>query len=246
LKRALKHQIREDEFRSGLSHGLPWLQAHARELRVLVPVLLLAAAAVFGVRSYRDSRETAASKAYVDALRIYAAPVHGELAPGSEPPAGEAVYATAEEKYTQAAAAFDGIERRYPGLPAARRAAYYAALCRIELGQTDAAETALMEIAATHTADGLTPALARFALADLLARRGEVDRAVDAYRQLADDAQLPLPRDYALLRLARVLEDAGRASEARASYRQLAEQYPASVYAAEARSRVDYLATAAG
>lgn len=244
MKRELKHQIREDEFRSGLSHALEWVQAHGRELRLLVPVLLLATAAVVAVRSYRENRTRAAAKAYVDALRIYAAPVRAELPAGSEPPAGETVFATAQEKHTQAAAAFDGIERRYAGLPVARRAAYYAALSRIELGQSEPAEAALKQLAATPTPDGMTPALARFALADLAARRGDVDQAVDGYRQLAEDAQLPLPRDYALLRLARLLEDAGRTSEARASYRQLAERFPGSVYAGEARARVDYLATA--
>ena len=43
---------------------------------------------------------------------------------------------------------------------------------------------------------------------------------------------------------ARTLEDASRFAEARAAYRQVAEEFPASVYAAAARTRADYLATA--
>ena len=43
---------------------------------------------------------------------------------------------------------------------------------------------------------------------------------------------------------AQTLEDAQRFAEARAAYRQLTEEFPASVYAAEARARAEYLATA--
>ena len=55
-----------------------------------------------------------------------------------------------------------------------------------------------------------------------------------------------MPRDYALLSAAQTLEDAKRYAEARAAYRQLVEEFPASVYAAEARTRADYLAEPAG
>ena len=52
-----------------------------------------------------------------------------------------------------------------------------------------------------------------------------------------------MPRDYALLSAAQTLEDAKRWPEARAAYRQVFEEFPASVFAAEARARVEYLQT---
>jgi hypothetical protein len=41
---------------------------------------------------------------------------------------------------------------------------------------------------------------------------------------------------------AQTLEDARRFAEARAAYRQLTEEFPASVFAAQARARAEYLA----
>jgi outer membrane protein assembly factor BamD (BamD/ComL family) len=41
---------------------------------------------------------------------------------------------------------------------------------------------------------------------------------------------------------AETLEDARRFAEARAAYKQLAEEFPASLFAAQARQRADYLA----
>ena len=75
-------------------------------------------------------------------------------------------------------------------------------------------------------------------------QKGALDKAVDAYRQLTEDASLPLPRDHALMELAATLEEAHRSSEARDVYRRLAEEFPASVYASDARRRMEYLETA--
>jgi lipopolysaccharide biosynthesis regulator YciM len=81
------------------------------------------------------------------------------------------------------------------------------------------------------------------ALADLYRRRGEVDKAVEAYRGLATNPAASVPRDFALLSAARALEDAKRWPEARAAYRQVFEDFPASVFASEARARALYLQT---
>ena len=119
------------------------------------------------------------------------------------------------------------------------RAKYYAALSRMELGQQAEAEKALKEIQARGA--GFEPDLARLALAGLYRRGGQIDKAVEAYRAFATNPSASVPRDFALLGAAQSLEDAKRWAEARAAYRQLVEEFPASVYAAEARSRAEYL-----
>jgi lipopolysaccharide biosynthesis regulator YciM len=83
--------------------------------------------------------------------------------------------------------------------------------------------------------------MARLSLGELQRRRGDVDGAVLTWRELSDDADTAVPRDYALLRAARVLEQHERLAEARLSYLQLVERFPESTYASEARQRADYL-----
>ena len=115
------------------------------------------------------SGRTEADRAFRDALTTFEAPVRDGAA-GRAPtgPRGQ-VFATAEEKYKTAAAAFDGVERRFGSSKIGARAKYYAALARIELGQYAEAEKALKEIQATGRS-GLEPELARLALADLYRR----------------------------------------------------------------------------
>lgn len=238
MKKELREEIKQDELASGLEKAVAWVAAHRDEVRIGagVAVVLLAAAGAVGYFQGQRARE--ADQAFRDALTTFEAPVASELAAGAERPAGQ-VFATPEEKYKTAAAAFEGVERRFGSSKVGVRAKYYGALARVELAQYPEAEKALKEVQGQGA--GLEPELARVALANLYRRSGQVDKAVEAYRGLATNPAANVPRDFALLSAAQALEDAKRWAEARAAYRQLYEEFPASVYASEARARVEHL-----
>jgi tetratricopeptide (TPR) repeat protein len=242
LKRELRREIKQDEFASWLETIIGWVDAHRDEVRIGVGVGVVLLAAFGALAYFQSHRAREAERAYQDALAAFEAPVTTELDPGAERPSGQ-VFATAEDKFKTAAAAFEGVSRRYGSMDLGVRARYYAALSRIELGQYAEAEKTLRELQGAG-GDELVPELSRLALAGLYRRSGETDRAVEAYRGVASSPQTTLPRDYALSCLAATLEDAERYVEARAVYRELVEEFPSSVYAARARARADYLQTA--
>lgn len=244
MKKELKEQIKRDELVFGFEHAVAWARAHQDELRIGIGVAVVVGSAVFALAYYRGSRARDGERALAEAVTLYESPVADEVPAGGEKPPGT-VFPNRDEKYKSAAAAFDGVERRFGGQPVVERARYFAALCRIELGQYGDAEKALRAVAARREGNRLEPALARLAIADLLRRQGQVDKAVEEYRAIASDAALPVPRDFALMSLGETLEDAKRLAEAAATYKRLTEEFPASVYAAEARRKADYLQTAA-
>jgi tetratricopeptide (TPR) repeat protein len=242
LKREHRKEIKQDEFTAWLETTWEWVTSHRDEVRIGVGlgVVLLAA---FGALGYFQSqRAHEAQRAFQDAMAAFEAPVASELAPGADRPGGQ-VFATAEDKYKTAAAAFEGVVRRYGSLDVALRAKYYGALCRIQLGQYEEAERALKDLLERDGRPHLMGDLARMALAELYRKSGQTDKAVETYRQVISDPDTTLPRDYVLRCLAGALEDARRFKEARAAYEELLRDYPGSVYAADARSRADYLAT---
>jgi tetratricopeptide (TPR) repeat protein len=244
VKKDLKQKIKTDEFRTGLEIAVDWAAQHREGLKIGLVVGAVALAAAGGVAYARAHREAEAERAFSEALESFRVPLAAEQPEGAERPPGP-VFATAEEKYTKALGGFEGVDRRYGRTSQGLRARYYAALCRVELGQTAEAEKGLREIAARKEPGTLEPALARLALADLLRRSGRTDLAVDAYKQILDDPTTPLPRDHALMSLAGALEEARRLAESRAAYRRLVEEHPDSVYASEARARAERLETAA-
>jgi hypothetical protein len=240
LKKEHRDEIKQDELMSGLDKAATWAVAHRDEMRIGAGVVVVLLAAGGALAYFQGQRAKEADRAFRDALTTFAAPVASEIAAGADRPSGQ-VFATGEEKYKTAAAAFEGVERRFGTSKTGLRAKYYAALSRVQLGQNAEAEKALKEIQALGS--GLEPELARLALAGLYRRSGQVDKAVEAYRGMATNPTANVPRDYALLSAAQSLEDAKRWPEARAAYRQVYEDFPASVFAAEARARVEYLQT---
>jgi tetratricopeptide (TPR) repeat protein len=243
LKREHRKEIKQDEFATWLEETYGWVTSHRDELRIGVGlgVVLLAA---FGALGYfRGQRAHEAQRAFQDAMAAFEAPVATEQAPGADRPSGQ-VFATAEDKYKTAAAAFEGVARRYGALDLALRAKYYGALCRLRLGQYAEAERALKDLLERDGQPHLMSDLTRMALAELYRRSGQTDKAVETYRRVISDPDTTLPRDYALRCLAEALDDARRFGEARAAYQELLREYPGSVYAAEARTRADYLETA--
>jgi hypothetical protein len=237
LNKQLKHQIKQDELVTGVQHAAGFLREHAQEAKVTVAAIVVAILAVGGFTYYRQSRESEGERAFAAALATFHAPVAGE-APEAAP--GGVRFASATEKLKQAVGEFDGVERRFGSMDVGRRARYYAALCRLELGEAAEAEKALTELSSGDKSK-LEPALARLALADAYRRSGKIDQAIETYKQMADDATLAVPRDHVLMALSHALEDAKRVPEAGAAYRRLADEFPSSPYAAEARARAEYL-----
>jgi tetratricopeptide (TPR) repeat protein len=239
LNRQLKLQIKQDELVTGVQHAATFLQAHKDEVKWTVAAVVAAVLAIGGFTFWRTTRQAEATRALNAALETFHAPVAAER-PQVEGAPPAARFAASAEKFKQAVGEFDGVARRFGSTDAGRRARYYAALCRLELGEVAAAEKELQELS-TGDKSTLEPALAKLALADAYGRSGKVDQAVATYRELADDATLAVPRDHVLMTLAHTLEDASRLDEAGASYKRLFEEFPASPYASDARQRAAFL-----
>ena len=237
MNKQLKHQIKQDDLVTGVQHAAGFLRTHAQEVKVTVAAVVVAVLAIGGFTYYRKSREADAERAFAAALATFNAPVAGET---QEAAPAAVRFSSASMKLKQDVGEFDGVQRRFGSMDAGRRARYYAALCRLELGDNAEAEKALTELSSGDKAK-LEPALARLALADAYRRSGKIDQAIDTYKQMADDTTIAVPRDHVLMALSHALEDAKRVPEAGAAYRRLADEFPASPYAAEARARAEYL-----
>lgn len=240
MKKDLRKHIKQDEFATWLGRTVAFARAHEKEAKVTIGTLLVLGIGAFALNSFRDRRSRAMETDLATAIEAFHAPAADEAPADPERPPAQAS-TTAAEKYRKVVSQFEGLGRGRGSFPAGRRALYYAALSRAELGQFAEAEKLLGELASDKSEDSLEPHLARLELAELHRRSGQPEKAVTAYRQMADDAAFPLPRDHVLMRLSSLLEEMRRPGDARAAYRRLVEEFPGSIYAAEARRRADFL-----
>ena len=241
MKKEHRDEIKQDELASGLEKAATWAVAHRDEIRIGAGVVVVLLAAAGALAYFQGQRAKEADRAFRDALTTFEAPVASEIAAGADRPSGQ-VFATGRGEVQDGGGGVrgrraslrlleDGPAREVLRGPVARRSS----------GSTQRPRRRLKEI--QSLGGGLEPELARLALADLYRRSGQVDKAVEAYRGMATNPTANVPRDYALLSAAQALEDAKRWPEARAAYRQVYEDFPASVFAAQARARVEYLQT---
>jgi tetratricopeptide (TPR) repeat protein len=237
VKKSLRKQIKQDELASSYANAGAWFGAHVDQVKPAAIGVLVLAVAVGGLLYFRSERAQEAQRAFDEAHDLFSGAV-------GKPEEG-AVAASKEEKFKKALAAFQGVVERYGSLAVGPRARYYSALCEIELGEREKAESVLRELAERKRAGEMVPGLADIALARVEQAPGKPDQAIAAYEKLAGQPSNGLPRDYVLMSLATALEAAGRFSEAAANFRRIVDEMPTSPFADEARSRADYLKLAA-
>jgi len=233
VKKALRKQIKQDELVSGYASAGAWLHSHADQAKTVAIGAVVLALALGGLLYFRGERVQESQRAFDEAHALFSGTV-GKPEDGG-------VAASKEEKFNKALAAFQGVAERYGSLTAGRRARYYSALCALELGEKQKAETILRDLAGRAQAGAIGTELAELSLARLEAAPGTFDQAIARYSKLADEKSTGYPRDYVLMSLAAAYEQAGRLAEAAATFRRIVEELPASPFANDARTRAEYL-----
>jgi TolA-binding protein len=83
--------------------------------------------------------------------------------------------------------------------------------------------------------------MARLGLAEAQARAGQYDQAINAFKDMAQRKDGPLPIDGILMQLGRTYEQAGKKSDAQQTFNRLVEEYPDSPFTGDARKEIDAL-----
>ena len=82
---------------------------------------------------------------------------------------------------------------------------------------------------------------ARLGLAGAQAAQGQFDQAINAFKELAQRKDGPLPVDGILMQLGRTYLDAGKRADAQQTFNRLVEEFPDSPFTADARRELEQL-----
>jgi predicted negative regulator of RcsB-dependent stress response len=230
-----RKELKKDEFREGLVHGVEAVTTHQKLVTWILALAIVAGLGIFGWRFYSERQTAKASAELDDAMRVFNARIRGVGEP--EQP-GETTYVAEKNKYEDASKKFLEIAQRYPRTRPGQMARYYAALSLERLGRNDEALKWLRELAAGGGEE--LSALARFEIAQLSDRMGHADEAVKLYQELMAKPGLLVPKPVVMLALADHYRKTNPAEAARL-YNQIKSEFPDTGAAQQADQQLELL-----
>ena len=241
MKSTERHKLKENEFARSVAHAREVVQTRGRDIGRLVVALLVIGAVIVGYSWWRQSRNARASASLAQGLAIFEAPVVTPTAPapGSPMPVQQpGTYQTEQAKYEAALPKLMETADQYPNADAGLAARYYAAAALASLGRYPEAEQRFQEVA-DKAGSKIYGRTARLGQADAQVAQGKYDSAIAIYKDLAASAKDQIPADGVLMALGRASVRAGKKDEATRAFQRVIDEFPNSVYAADARRELE-------
>jgi TolA-binding protein len=223
LDRYTRHELKQDELQQVLDAVQNFGRKYHQQIIFVGAALIVMAGLAFGLKTYASRKEAAANAALQEALTTFDAYV-GQ-APSNSLGSSAETFPTAEAKYKKALDEFQAVTKKYPRTKAGAYARIHAGICQAQLGNSAAAIKTFNE--AARSSDHEVASLARFSLAQELAREGKTDEAAKMEQALADHPTLNVPKATALMALASLYR-AKQPARARQIYQQLQKEFGSS------------------
>jgi tetratricopeptide (TPR) repeat protein len=241
VKRSERHHLKENELVAFVDRSREVLAQRRREIVAVIVAVVVVLVAVMGYIAWRNNTEGKAAALLTDAEAVLEAQVTtpapaaaGQPAP--KPPAG--TYPSEQAKLEAALPKLAAVYTKYPSTDSGIAARYYAANALAAVGRRSEAEARYQEVIAKG---GVYAEMARLGLANVLANAGQHDRAITIYKEITAEPKADVPVDGVLMQLGRAYARAGRRSEAQQTYTRIVQEFPESLYAADARKELEAL-----
>ncbi len=241
MKSTERHKLKENEFARTVAHARNVMETRSRDVARLVVAILVIGAVIVGYSWWRQSRNSRATSSLAQGLAIFEAPVVTPTAPapGSPMPVQQAgTFQTEQAKFEAALPKLMETADQYPSADAGLTARYYAASALASLGRYPEAEQRFQEVA-DQAGSKIYGRTARLGQADAQVAQGKYDSAIAIYKELATSAKDHIPADGVLMALGRASVRAGKKEEATRAFQRVIDEFPNSVYAADARRELE-------
>lgn len=246
MKRKQRHHLKENELAHSIAVAREGLIARKGQATGILLALLVVAAVVGGIFTWRQRDNVRAQQALADAMVIFNARVipatATAVAPGELPAAATigamGSYATEFAKLTEALPRLKAAADAFPETAAGVTARYHYASSLAALGRHAEAIEAFDEVVGRAGDDSLYGRMARMGIADTQVRAGQLEAAIATWEALASSTDEELPKDAILMELAKAYQESGNQEEASKAFTRVVDEYPTSLYSAEARAEL--------
>jgi TolA-binding protein len=241
MKSIERHKLKQNEFARTVAQAREVLETRRRDITVGILALATAVMLAGGIFWWRQARTAGANGMLASALAVYEAPVVPipPPAPGSPPPVQQpGTYPTEQAKLEAALPKFIEAADRYPTTSAGIAARYYAAGILASLGRYAEAEQRYREVV-EKAGSSIYARTGRLGLAEAQMAQQKYDSAINIYTELSRETESHIPVDSVLMHLGRAYARAGRKEEAVRAFSRILQEFPQSLYAADARREME-------
>jgi TolA-binding protein len=239
MKSTERHHLKDNELAHLAAGARDLVEARRGPILGVVVAVVVILAGVGGYIAWRNSVEARAHTQLAAALAVEEARVGPPAAFGTQAPTGMS-FVSQREKSQAALTKYQEVADAYPNSDAGLYARYRQGATYMALGAPKSAIQAYQQVI-DKGGDSLYAQMARLGLAEAQAQNGEYETAINGFRELSQRKDGPLPVDGVLMRLARAQADAGKASDAEQTFNRVVQEFPDSVFAADARKELDQL-----
>ena len=239
MKRTERHHLKENEFAEWLLGAKSWYEANSKTIGYVGLAALLALVAVMGTMAYRQWSAGKANSALAEALAIAEAPVlppaPGEA--GKPPVQRPGTYPTDRARLEAALPRLMAVAEAYPSSDAGIMARYRAASALVAVGRVPEGIQRYQEV--VDKGKGAYQVMARLGIGEAHLLAGQFDRAIAAFKQVESLKSDDAPGDGILMQLGRAYQLAGKADDAKKTFKRVVDEFPQSPYAPAARRELE-------
>jgi tetratricopeptide (TPR) repeat protein len=238
MKRAERHHLKENDLQVLARQAREAVEGRGREATAIITAMVVVGAIALGYVAWRDRVQSRADAMLAEAMAVGETRVGAPVAPGT-PGAGPSF--PSETARSQAALAkFKAAADAYPSSDAGIFARYQQATTAMSLGNAAEAVQTYQQVI-DRAGNRIYGQMARLGSAEAQARAGQYDQAINAFKELTQLKEGPLPVDAILMRLGQAYLDAGKRADALQTFNRVVEEYPDSPFSADAKRELDNL-----
>ena len=239
MKRTERHHLKENEIEHLTRLARETVQAHTREATGALVALVVVGGIALGYYLWHAHVQSGAYALLAQAITVQEASVGPPPATSTSGTAKPA-FATEQARSESALVKFKAAADAYPTTDAGIFARYQEAATLLSLGRAADAASRYQDVI-NRAGGSLYGQMARLGLAEAQARAGQYDQAINAFKELAQRKDGPLPVDGILMQLGLTYRDAGKRADAEQTFDRLLNEFPASPYISDARRELDSL-----
>jgi TolA-binding protein len=239
MKAQERHQLKQNEVARTAARAIETFTENRNRIMTITGIVLLVVTVVGGYFYWQKRTNDKAGAMLGVALTITnSAIVPAPTVPGATQAPG--TYPTDRARQEASLKAFQEVAAAYPSTTAGLAAQYHAAGSLLLLERFPEAEKVFADVAARAGSSVYGP-MAKMGRAEALAGESKYDDAIKVLTDLSADRDGALPVDGVLNELARACVKAGKKAEARAAFKRIVDEFPESIYGADARQQLAML-----